>query len=151
VKDREAPKHWFYSRGGWLMPKSALMTHASRTWTQTSQGIRMKMLLTKSAGSESMLNGLAELEPGIRSDMHFHNCDETILILAGTLTLEIDGVVWEAAELDAFWIPARTVHAIANRSSIGARTFWTFSSTEATLTLTNGATRYIDGRDQPGK
>ena len=46
-------------------------------------GIRTVPLVTARVGSTSMLNGVTTLEPGAAVPLHFHNCEESVLVLSG--------------------------------------------------------------------
>ena len=68
--------------------------------------------------------------------MHYHNCEETVLVVAGTAIVETDEGVVTATEGDVVWQAEGTPHRFVNASSDHPlRIYWTYASPNATRTL----------------
>lgn len=99
-------------------------------------GASTVQMITPDSGARDILNGFTDIPPGAGIPLHFHNCEESVLIVAGRAAVEIDGRRHEAAAGDVVWVPAGLPHRFSNPSA-GAplRIFWTYASAGATRTL----------------
>ena len=64
---------------------------------QRGGGAKTIPLVTRRTGSTSFINGINIFEPEAAIPMHFHNCEESVLMLEGTAIAEIDGVEYPVA------------------------------------------------------
>jgi len=79
--------------------------------------------------------GVTTFQPGTGAQRHTHNLEETVLILAGEATAEIDGDEFDLGPGDAAWIPAGTPHLFANRGSTPLRFHWVYGGPDVTRTI----------------
>ncbi len=54
-------------------------------------GARTYPMVSKRCGSTAMMNGITEFEGGAAIPLHFHNCEEAVMLLEGQAIAEIDG------------------------------------------------------------
>jgi putative monooxygenase len=108
-------------------------------------GNRTIPLIGPGTGALQMINGITEIAPGSAIPEHFHNCEESILILSGNAIAVIGGTPHEMKASDASWVPAGVPHFFKNASEVEPlRIFWTYASVEATRTsVASGETRPI--------
>jgi quercetin dioxygenase-like cupin family protein len=92
-----------------------------------------------------MLTGITIIGPGSAIPHHFHNCEETVLVLEGTGWAEIGRDIHEVGPLDTTWIPAEVPHRFRNGSAEAIlKIFWVYASVDATRTLVStGETRPV--------
>jgi putative monooxygenase len=109
-------------------------------------GIRTVPLVTARIGSTSLLNGVTTLAPGAAVPLHFHNCEESVLVLSGSARVHIDGVETDVRPGIATWIPTGVPHFFRNTSSTEPMSmFWTYASIDANRTIVaTGVTTRID-------
>jgi len=109
-------------------------------------GARTIPLVTRKAGSTSLLNGITEFAPGAAIPLHTHNCEESVMVLEGDAIAELDGVQHQMSANDTTWVAAGVPHRFINASATKAmRIFWTYASVDATRTIVaTGDTRSID-------
>jgi len=98
-------------------------------------GARTIPLVCCEIGAQGLLNGITEFDPGAAIPLHYHNCEETVLIVEGQATFEVDGREYELEPLDTTWVPTGMPHRFSNRSNARMRIFWTYSSVDATRTV----------------
>jgi quercetin dioxygenase-like cupin family protein len=98
-------------------------------------GARTTPLVCCEIGARGLLNGITEFDPGAGIPLHYHNCEETVIILEGQATFEVDGREYELKALDTTWVPAGMHHRFRNQSGGRMRIFWTYSSIDATRTV----------------
>ena len=96
------------------------------------------------------LNGLTIIAPGSAIPLHFHNCEESVVVLEGSAVAEIDGERHALSARDTTWIPAGLPHRFLNASQIKPLTIlWTYARPDATRTLVEtGETKPISAEHQ---
>jgi putative monooxygenase len=127
------------------MTKPAILRPADLPAHDRGGGARTTPLVTRACGSTSIINGITAFDPGAAIGMHFHNCEESVMVIEGRAIAEIDGVQHALDTGDTTWIPANVPHRFMNRTDRPMRIFWTYASVNATRTLVaSGETRSID-------
>ena len=129
------------------MTRKAHILRASEcTPRERGGGARTIPLVNALIGSEKTLSGITEFDPGAAIALHYHNCEETVILLSGEGIAEIDGEAFTVRPLDTSWIPAGVPHRFRNASmNEKMRIFWTYSSLNADRTIVaTGVTTRID-------
>ena len=108
-------------------------------------GARTTPLVLPSVGATGFINGITEFAPGAKIAFHSHNCEESVMLLAGNAILDIDGEEHVLKPLDTTWIPPNLPHRFRNLSETEPmKILWSYASVNATRTLTeSGETRPI--------
>jgi len=115
-------------------------------------GARTIPLVTRKCGSTSIINGVTAFDPGARIGVHFHNCEESVLVLEGEAIAEIGGKRHALKAGDTTWIPSRVPHRFLNESDRLMRIFWTYADVNATRTMVEtGIEQTIDEEHQKAK
>ena len=109
-------------------------------------GARTYPLVNAQIGSQKTLSGITEFAPGAAIALHFHNCEETVMVLEGEAVAEIAGVEHALGPTDTTWIPAGVHHCFRNASATGRmRIYFTYASIDADRTIVaTGVTTRID-------
>ena len=129
------------------MPKaSALLRLNEITPKDRGGGLRTYPMVRKAIGATEFINGVTEFDPGAAVPLHYHNCDESVVLLEGKGLAVIDGVEWAVAPGDTTYIPAGIHHFFRNTSATDKmRILWIYASADADRTLVaTGDTRRID-------
>lgn len=115
-------------------------------------GARTIPLVTRKCGSTSMINGITAFEPGAKIGVHFHNCEESVMILEGEAVAEINCVRHNLKAGDTTWIPSNTPHRFLNESDTLMRIFWIYADVNATRTMVaSGSEQTIDEEHENAK
>ncbi|MEJ1975002.1 MAG: cupin domain-containing protein [Acetobacteraceae bacterium] len=115
-------------------------------------GARTIPLVTPRVGARQLINGITMIEPGAAIPLHFHNCEESVIVLEGEAVAVVDGVEHRVGPGDTTWIPAGLPHFFRNETAGLLRIFWTYASAEATRTLVaTGETRPVAAEHAPDK
>jgi putative monooxygenase len=104
---------------------------------EAGPGVRGTPLVTREMGAQHISTGLAEFEDKAEIALHYHNCEEQIIIIEGNATAEIDGVYYSLTTFDSVFSPAGIPHRIMNRSGGGMKFLWIYGSTDVKRTLVN--------------
>jgi quercetin dioxygenase-like cupin family protein len=109
-------------------------------------GIVTTPLVTSGRGSRAMLTGITRIDPGCTVPLHFHNCEECVIVLSGSGVAHVDGDDQPVGPRDTTWIPAGIHHCFRNGSDSEAmEIFWTYASIDADRTIVaTGVTTRID-------
>ena len=127
------------------MSTAAILRPSERPTNDRGGGARTTPLVTRACGSTSIINGITAFDPGAAIGLHFHNCEESVMVIEGDAIAEVDGVRHALGTGDTTWIPANVPHRFLNESDRPMRIFWTYASIDATRTLVaSGDTRTID-------
>jgi quercetin dioxygenase-like cupin family protein len=128
------------------MSKAVVLRPSDIPARQRGGGAKTIPLVTRRTGSTSFINGITIFEPGAAIPLHYHNCEESVLLLEGSAVAEIAGAEFEIRPGDVSFIPANVPHRFRNTSATeGMKILWTYASIDATRTLVeNGDTRSID-------
>ena len=110
-------------------------------------------MVTQSCGSHELLNGFTLFDPDARIPMHYHNCEESVLVVEGSAIAMIGGAEYRLEAGDVTWVPAEVPHFFRNASStLQMKIFWTYASTSATRTLVDtGETRPVSAEHAADK
>ena len=115
-------------------------------------GARTIPLVTRRCGSTSMINGITAFDPGAKIGVHFHNCEESVMILEGEAVAEIDGVRHHLKAGDTTFIPSNMPHRFLNESKALMRIFWIYADINASRTMVEtGIEQTIDLEHEKAK
>ena len=99
-------------------------------------GARTTPLVTRDVGTSSFITGYTEFDAGSKIPFHSHNCEESVVLIAGDAMLDIDGQEYRVKPLDCTYIPANVPHRFRNLSdSAPMRILWIYARVDATRTL----------------
>ncbi|MDP0929673.1 cupin domain-containing protein [Paracoccus onubensis] len=125
--------------------KAAILHPGKLPVNDRGNGAATIPLVTRKCGARSMINGITSFQPGARIGLHFHNCEESVMILEGRAIAEIGDDRHYLQAGDTTWIPAGVPHRFLNESDEVMRIFWTYADIEASRTmLATGVEQSID-------
>lgn len=123
-----------------------ILRPSERPVVQRGGGVTTIPLVSRACGSTGLINGITIFPPGGSIALHWHNCEESVMVLAGRAVVEIDGALHEMQAGDTTWVPAEMPHRFINASGTEEmRILWTYARADATRTgAATGETRSID-------
>ena len=99
-------------------------------------GVKTRLLVHKGLGSEHLTNGITRFDPGAKIAMHLHNCDESVALIEGTATCEVDGHSFSMKQYDTTFVKAGIPHRFINESDKPMAILWTYAAANVTRTFT---------------
>jgi putative monooxygenase len=128
-----------------VQPRGAIVRAAEQKIADRGNGNRTIPMVMPSSGTRSVINGITIIAPHSAIQEHYHNCEESILILEGHAIAVIDGEKHHLQAPDVSWVAAGVPHYFQNGSdTVPLKIFWTYASTTATRTsVATGETRPI--------
>jgi putative monooxygenase len=103
--------------------------------TDRGRGVRTWPLVTRARGAEAFLSGITEFEAGAGLPLHFHNCQESVVVLEGRAVCQVES---DRQQLDPYMtviIDAGVHHRFENAAEGRLRILWTYGSPRATRTI----------------
>jgi quercetin dioxygenase-like cupin family protein len=98
-------------------------------------GVRTRLLVHKGLGSEHLTSGFTRFEPGARIAMHWHNCDESVVVAEGSAVAEVDGKRFEMTQFDTTFVKAGVPHRFLNESDQPMAIIFTYAASDVTRTF----------------
>jgi len=98
-------------------------------------GVKTRLLVHKGLGSQHLTNGVTRFEPGAGIALHFHNCDESVVIVEGEAVAEVDGERHAMKPFDTTFVPAGVPHRFLNESDKPMAILWTYAASHVTRTF----------------
>ncbi|MDQ2067602.1 cupin domain-containing protein [Xinfangfangia sp. CPCC 101601] len=127
------------------MADPAILRPATLPSNDRGGGASTVPLVTRRCGSTSLINGITSFAPGAAIGLHFHNCEESVMVIEGEAVVEIDGERHHLGTFDTTWVPANVPHRFLNESDREMKIFWTYATIDATRTMVlTHETRSID-------
>ncbi|CAN5353247.1 cupin domain-containing protein [soil metagenome] len=112
---------------------------------ERGNGARTVPLVSQRLGATSFINGITEFGPGAQIPWHFHNCEESVMLLEGDAVFDIGDQHHTLVPHDTTFIPAGVPHRFRNASNEkGMKIFWIYGRVDANRTLVaTGETRLV--------
>lgn len=99
-------------------------------------GVRTLDLVTRTVGTERFLTGITEFPPGAELAYHWHDCEESVVVLSGQAVFHTEQTTRTMVPCDATWVPAGVAHRFRNDSTdTTLRILWIYGSPEPTRTF----------------
>jgi quercetin dioxygenase-like cupin family protein len=87
------------------------------------------------AEGNAVTTGMTIFAPGTGIQLHTHNVDESVLILAGEASAVIGDETFDLIAGDATWAAAGVPHRFANRGDGEMRIYWVYGGRYVTRTI----------------
>jgi putative monooxygenase len=126
--------------------QAVLLREADLPRADCGNGASSTRLVNQSFGSQSMINGITTILPKGAVALHYHDCEDSVLVLSGTGVAFVGEIELTVKTGDVTWIPANLPHQFRSRSDKDSmRIFWAYASAGATRTIVEtGETHLID-------
>ncbi|WIY52735.1 cupin domain-containing protein [Devosia sp. YIM 151766] len=128
-----------------LTGKGIILSPKTLPFHDRGGGARTTPLVTPKIGAKNFISGITAFEPGAAIPVHFHNCDESVMVLSGNAIAELDGEAHALSVQDTTFVPAGVPHRFINASQTEPMSIlWIYASIEANRTIVaTGDTRPI--------
>ena len=98
-------------------------------------GVKTRLMVHKGIGSQGLTNGITTFEPGAKIALHYHNCDESVVVIEGEALCEVDGKQHKMKAWDTTFVPAGVPHRFVNESDKRMAILWTYAASHVTRTF----------------
>ena len=115
--------------------------------TEISRGVNFECLVGKHNHARKLTTGFVTFAPSAHLPYHAHTFSESITLLRGTATVEVEGRCYTLKKMDNVVVPAGLAHAARNVSATEPAVFHiAMASDSPTRTLVD---RFFSGRSMP--
>ena len=90
--------------------QAVLLREADLPRADRGNGATTTRLVNRSCGSQSMINGITTIPPKGATLLHYHNCEESVLVLSGIGNAVVGEIEFAVKTGDVTWIPANLPH-----------------------------------------
>jgi 2-keto-3-deoxy-L-rhamnonate aldolase RhmA/quercetin dioxygenase-like cupin family protein len=84
---------------------------------ELASGVTFESLVGAQVGARNLTTGIVTFAPGARLPTHRHTFGESITLLSGIATVEVEGRMYQLEPLDNVTVPAGLAHAAVNRGN----------------------------------
>src|SRR5258708_28445878 len=121
--------------GNQIVTEPRVLRFEETEWHDRGTGVKSRVLVSRRIGSENLTNGVTVFPPGAKIAVHWHNCDESVVILESEAVCEIDGKPIQMSQLDTTFVPANVPHRFLNLTDRPISILWTYAAGNVTRTF----------------
>jgi quercetin dioxygenase-like cupin family protein len=110
------------------MPKAKFVPFDSVEHQQKRPGVLLTILVDRDTGATQISSGVAEFEVGASAPTHYHDAEESVIVIKGEGLMVINGEEHIVRPNDAAFISPGAHHSIANHGDTPFKISWTYAS-----------------------
>lgn len=110
------------------MPKAKLVRFDSVEHQKKRPGVLLTSLVDGDTGATKISSGVAEFEVGASAPTHYHDAEESVIVIEGEGLMVINGEEHIVKPNDAAFISPGAHHSIANHGDQPFKISWTYAS-----------------------
>lgn len=102
---------------------------------QRAPGVSVASSITKEMGATEISSGITTFQAGSSNTTHYHNSEESVIVIEGEGILMINGEENHVRQYDAAFITPGTHHRLINTGEIPFKIAWSYATVDVTRTL----------------
>ena len=117
------------------MPEPRVIRSDEVQHLQRAPGVTVASHITKEAGATEISSGITSFDAGCSNTTHYHNAEESVIVIEGQGILMINGIAHNVETGDAAFITPGTHHRLINTGDAPFRIAWAYATVDVTRTL----------------
>ena len=117
------------------MPSPRIIKNDEVSHLERAPGVTVSAYVTKEAGATEISSGITAFGPGYSNTTHYHNAEESVIVIEGEGILIINGEENHVAVNDAAFITPGTHHRLINTGDKPFRIAWSYATVDVSRTL----------------
>ena len=117
------------------MPSPRIIRNEDISHLQRAPGVTVSGFITKETGATEISSGITTFDPGCSNTTHYHNAEESVIVIEGEGILMINGEENRVGANDAAFITPGTHHRLINTGDQPFRIAWSYATVDVTRTL----------------
>jgi quercetin dioxygenase-like cupin family protein len=105
------------------------------TEAEGAPGVTVSRLVTGESGATQLSTGITTFGPGRSNTTHFHNAEESVIVIEGEGTLILQGQEYHVKPHDAAFITPGTHHRFINTGDVPFKISWAYATIDVSRTL----------------
>ena len=114
---------------------AALIRQESVKHLERAPGVTVSGMVGEESGATQISSGITAFEPGCSNTTHYHNAEESVIVIEGEGTMIIGGEEHHVKPNDAAFITPGTHHRIINTGDRPFRIAWSYATIHVSRTL----------------
>ena len=102
---------------------------------ERAPGVTVASSVTKEAGATEISSGITTFAGGTSNTTHYHNAEESVIVIEGEGILMINGQENHVRQYDAAFITPGTHHRLINTGTTPFKIAWSYATVDVTRTL----------------
>ena len=102
---------------------------------QRAPGVSVASSVTKEVGATEISSGITTFQAGTSNTTHYHNAEESVIVIEGEGILMINGEENHVRQYTAAFIAPGTHHRPINTGEIPFKIAWSYATVDVTRTL----------------
>ena len=117
------------------MPKPRVVRREEVEQLMRAPGVSVASSITKEVGATEISSGITTFQEGTSNTTHFHNAEESVIVIEGEGILMINGEENRVRQYDAAFITPGTHHRLINTGNVPFKIAWSYATVDVTRTL----------------
>ena len=117
------------------MASPKLIRHDSVNHLERAPGVTVSSMVGEETGATQISSGITTFAPGSSNTTHYHNAEESVIVIEGEGVMVIDGEEHHVKPNDAAFITPGTHHRIINTGDRPFRIAWSYATIHVSRTL----------------
>ena len=117
------------------MPEPRVIRGEEIEHLQRAPGVTVSGHITKEFGATEISSGITSFDPGCSNTTHYHNAEESVIVIEGEGILLINGEENQVKANDAAFITPGTHHRLINTGATPFRIAWSYATVDVSRTL----------------
>ena len=117
------------------MPEPRVIRKEEVETVQRAPGVSVASSVTKEVGATEISSGITTFQAGTSNTTHYHNAEESVIVIEGEGILIIDGEENYVRQYDAAFITPGTHHRLINTGNELFKIAWSYATVDVTRTL----------------
>ena len=117
------------------MASPKLIRQDSIKHLERAPGVTVSAMVGEESGATQISSGITSFAPGCSNTTHFHNAEESVIVIEGEGVMVIGGEEHHVRPNDAAFITPGTHHRIINTGDRPFRIAWSYATIHVSRTL----------------
>ena len=117
------------------MPEPRVIKREDVSSLERGPGVTVASSVTKDVGATEISSGITTFEAGASNTTHYHNAEESVIVIEGEGILMINGQEHEVRQYDAAFITPCAHHRLINTGNTPFKIAWSYATVDVTRTL----------------
>ncbi len=117
------------------MASPKLIRHDSVNHLERAPGVTVSSMVGEESGATQISSGITTFAPGSSNTTHYHNAEESVIVIEGEGVMVIGGEEHHVKPNDAAFITPGTHHRIINTGDQPFRIAWSYATIHVSRTL----------------
>ncbi len=120
------------------MTSPRVIKHSSVVQDESAPGVTSARMVTEAVGAIHISSGITTFAPGVSNGTHFHNAEESVIVVEGEGILVLNGEQHHLKPYDAAFVTPGTHHSFINTGDVPFRISWAYATVNVSRTFVEG-------------